>query len=116
MNQCVPVWNKLRLIHKISKVKSSRDDPPLQRILRRQAVLRVPRFVLLLRPRRLHQAQGGIQGVAAGVIGEKPQHGVAGHQAQAQVGLAALQRTQRFAPGQPSAIQRNLEDASASPI
>ena len=54
------------------------DDPPLQRITRRQAVLRVSGFVLLLRPGRLHQAQGGIQRVAAGVVGQAPQQGVAG--------------------------------------
>jgi hypothetical protein len=30
------------------------DDPPLQRITRRQTVLRVSGFVLLLRPGRLH--------------------------------------------------------------
>ena len=48
--------------------RSSRDNPPFQRVARWQAVLRVTGCVLLLRPGRLHQAQGGIECVAAGVI------------------------------------------------
>ena len=49
--------------------ESGRHDPPLQRIKRRQTVLGMPSLVLLLRPSRLHQAQGGIKRVAARVVG-----------------------------------------------
>jgi hypothetical protein len=52
--------------------------------------MRVSGFVLLLRPSRLHQAQGGIECITARVIGQAAQQCVAGHQAQAQAGLAAL--------------------------
>ncbi len=79
---------------------SGGDDPAFERITFGQAIAWVTGLVLLPGPGGLHQAQRGVQCIAAGVIGQTLHQGLAGRQAQAQAGLTSLQRPQKRTAGQ----------------
>ena len=50
----------------------------------------MPGLVLLLRPSGLHQAKGGIERIAAGIVSQAAEQRVARYQTQAQAGLPTL--------------------------